>query len=189
MLAEEGRHATTVPFSSSLCHRPNHRPNTRNQAPFCQKTLVRWRWLLNLSSRFYPPPADAPSTALFSTCSIVLCRCTTNCYKRTNNHEQPQTTNHLQESEKNRKLNDLLDALDFNQVVIFVSKVARANELDRLLQECNFPSVCIHSGMTQDERITRYKDFKARGYADNTRGYLASERARARTDQLEVQAY
>jgi ATP-dependent RNA helicase UAP56/SUB2 len=66
----------------------------------------------------------------------------------------------LQEAEKNRKLNDLLDALDFNQVVIFVSKVARATELDRLLCECNFPSVCIHSGMTQDERITRYKDFK-----------------------------
>ena len=86
----------------------------------------------------------------------------------------------LQEAEKNRKLNDLLDALDFNQVVIFVSKVARANELDRLLQECNFPSMCIHSGMGQDERcaargraffaalltlpslrsIRRYKDFK-----------------------------
>jgi len=66
----------------------------------------------------------------------------------------------LTEAEKNRKLNDLLDALDFNQVVIFVSKVARANELDRLLQECNFPSMCIHSGMGQDERIQRYKDFK-----------------------------
>merc|ERR1711927_77997 len=66
----------------------------------------------------------------------------------------------LQEAEKNRKLKDLLDALDFNQVVIFVSKVARATELDRLLCECNFPSVCIHSGMTQEERITRYKDFK-----------------------------
>merc|ERR1739848_787891 len=50
----------------------------------------------------------------------------------------------LQEAEKNRKLNDLLDALDFNQVVIFVSKVARATELDRLLTECNFPSACIH---------------------------------------------
>merc|ERR1712157_225104 len=66
----------------------------------------------------------------------------------------------LQEAEKNRKLNDLLDALDFNQVVIFVSKVARATELDRLLTECNFPSVCIHSGMGQEERISRYKDFK-----------------------------
>merc|ERR1719261_1297949 len=66
----------------------------------------------------------------------------------------------LQEAEKNRKLNDLLDALDFNQVVIFVSKVARAMELDRLLTECNFPSVCIHSGMGQEERISKYKSFK-----------------------------
>lgn len=40
---------------------------------------------------------------------------------------------HLTEAEKNRKLNDLLDALEFNQVVVFVSKVARANELNRYL--------------------------------------------------------
>jgi ATP-dependent RNA helicase UAP56/SUB2 len=66
----------------------------------------------------------------------------------------------LKENEKNRKLNDLLDALEFNQVVIFVNKVKRATELDKLLQECNFPSVCIHSGITQEERIQRYKSFK-----------------------------
>ncbi|GAX10444.1 ATP-dependent RNA helicase UAP56/SUB2 [Fistulifera solaris] len=66
----------------------------------------------------------------------------------------------LAEAEKNRKLNDLLDALEFNQVVIFVSKVARAKELNRLLTECNFPSICIHAGMKQDERITKYKSFK-----------------------------
>jgi len=66
----------------------------------------------------------------------------------------------LAEAEKNRKLNDLLDALEFNQVVIFVSKVARANELNRLLTECNFPSICIHAGMKQDERIAKYKSFK-----------------------------
>ena len=66
----------------------------------------------------------------------------------------------LQESEKNRKLNDLLDALEFNQVVIFVSKVARAKELNRLLTECNFPSICIHAGMKQEERISQYKSFK-----------------------------
>lgn len=57
-------------------------------------------------------------------------------------------------------MNDLLDALEFNQVVIFVSKVARANELNRLLDDCNFPSICIHSGMKQEERIARYKSFK-----------------------------
>jgi ATP-dependent RNA helicase UAP56/SUB2 len=58
----------------------------------------------------------------------------------------------LEEKEKNRKLNDLLDALDFNQVVIFVKSVSRAAELNKLLVECNFPSICIHSGLTQEER-------------------------------------
>ncbi|KAL8501844.1 hypothetical protein ACS0TY_021092 [Phlomoides rotata] len=66
----------------------------------------------------------------------------------------------LSEMEKNRKLNDLLDALDFNQVVIFVKSVTRAAELNKLLVECNFPSICIHSGMSQEERLTRYKGFK-----------------------------
>mmetsp|Transcript_79804 Transcript_79804/g.156514 ORF Transcript_79804/g.156514 Transcript_79804/m.156514 type:complete len:427 (+) Transcript_79804:118-1398(+) len=66
----------------------------------------------------------------------------------------------LAEAEKNRKLNDLLDALEFNQVVIFVSKVARAKELNRLLTDCNFPSICIHAGMKQEERIAKYKNFK-----------------------------
>ncbi|XP_059069799.1 DEAD-box ATP-dependent RNA helicase 15 isoform X1 [Cryptomeria japonica] len=66
----------------------------------------------------------------------------------------------LSESEKNRKLNDLMDALDFNQVVIFVRSVSRAAELNKLLVECNFPSICIHSGMSQEERLTRYKNFK-----------------------------
>lgn len=66
----------------------------------------------------------------------------------------------LQENEKNRKLIDLLDALEFNQVCIFVKSVARANELNKLLTECNFPSICIHSGMAQEERIARYKSFK-----------------------------
>uniref|UniRef100_M4E3F9 RNA helicase n=1 Tax=Brassica campestris TaxID=3711 RepID=M4E3F9_BRACM len=66
----------------------------------------------------------------------------------------------LGEMEKNRKLNDLLDALDFNQVVIFVKSVSRARELNKLLIECNFPSICIHSGMSQEERLTHYKSFK-----------------------------
>merc|ERR1719164_270253 len=55
----------------------------------------------------------------------------------------------LAENEKNRKLNELLDALEFNQVVIFVKSVQRAIQLDKLLQECNFPSVAIHGSMKQ----------------------------------------
>merc|ERR1712137_939729 len=66
----------------------------------------------------------------------------------------------LSEKEKNRKLNDFLDALEFNQVVIFVKSVQRAIALDKLLVECNFPSIAIHSGLDQDERINRYKQFK-----------------------------
>ena len=38
------------------------------------------------------------------------------------------------------------------QVVIFVKSVARAKELNKLLVECNFPSICIHSAQKQDER-------------------------------------
>merc|ERR1712139_43410 len=66
----------------------------------------------------------------------------------------------LTEKEKNRKLNDLLDALEFNQVVIFVKSVQRSIALDKLLVECSFPSLSIHSGLKQEERIQRYKQFK-----------------------------
>jgi ATP-dependent RNA helicase UAP56/SUB2 len=66
----------------------------------------------------------------------------------------------LEESEKTKKLIDLLDSLEFNQVVIFVKSVSRAIALDKLLVECNFPSVAIHSALEQKERIERYKLFK-----------------------------
>ncbi|KAJ3160876.1 hypothetical protein HDU86_008237 [Geranomyces michiganensis] len=66
----------------------------------------------------------------------------------------------LSENEKNRKLNELLDSLEFNQVCIFVKSVSRATELNKLLNECNFPSITIHSQMPQEERIARYKSFK-----------------------------
>jgi len=66
----------------------------------------------------------------------------------------------LQENEKNRKLVDLLDALDFNQVVIFVRSVQRAIELNKLLSDCNFPAICIHGSMKQEDRIEKYRKFK-----------------------------
>jgi len=66
----------------------------------------------------------------------------------------------LSEKEKNRKLTELLDSLEFNQVVIFVGKVQRATQLNELLAENNFPSMCIHSRMKQDERIRLYNEFK-----------------------------
>jgi len=67
----------------------------------------------------------------------------------------------LTDAQKNRKLNDLLDALEFNQVVIFVKSVQRSTALAELLRDCSFPAVYIHSGMSQPERINVYQEFKA----------------------------
>merc|ERR1712019_115128 len=66
----------------------------------------------------------------------------------------------LKESEKNRKLFDLLDALEFNQVVIFVKSVQRCIALNQLLKDQNFPSIDIHRSMNQKERLQRYQLFK-----------------------------
>jgi ATP-dependent RNA helicase UAP56/SUB2 len=75
-------------------------------------------------------------------------------------HGLQQYSIRLSEGEKNRKLNELLDTLEFNQVIIFVKSTLRATELDKLLRECNFPSIAVHSGISQEERIKRYKEFK-----------------------------
>jgi len=66
----------------------------------------------------------------------------------------------LTDAEKNRKLFDLLDSLEFNQVVIFVSAVNRCKALSKLLSDQNFPSISIHRGLKQQERLARYKQFK-----------------------------
>lgn len=67
-------------------------------------------------------------------------------------HGLQQHKVNLKEDEKNRKLVDLLDLLEFNQVVIFVNKAARARELNKLLEDINFPSIAIYGTMTQEER-------------------------------------
>eukprot|EP01056_Protomagalhaensia_sp_Gyna25_P005687 Protomagalhaensia_sp_Gyna_25__5686@NODE_808_length_2572_cov_295_326490_g636_i0_p1_GENE_NODE_808_length_2572_cov_295_326490_g636_i0NODE_808_length_2572_cov_295_326490_g636_i0_p1_ORF_typecomplete_len458_score85_52DEAD/PF00270_29/1e39Helicase_C/PF00271_31/5_5e02Helicase_C/PF00271_31/1_1e03Helicase_C/PF00271_31/1_2e28ResIII/PF04851_15/4_9e14ERCC3_RAD25_C/PF16203_5/3_4e03ERCC3_RAD25_C/PF16203_5/2_8e07UTP25/PF06862_12/6e06CMS1/PF14617_6/4_1e05AAA_19/PF13245_6/0_0015NACHT/PF05729_12/0_00058NACHT/PF0572 len=66
----------------------------------------------------------------------------------------------LSEAQKNRQLSDLLDKLEFNQVIIFVKSVQRAIALDTLLRECAFPSIAIHAGLNQQERIEHYQKFK-----------------------------
>ncbi|OAD58010.1 ATP-dependent RNA helicase WM6 [Eufriesea mexicana] len=66
----------------------------------------------------------------------------------------------LKENEKNKKLFELLDVLEFNQVVIFVKSVQRCMALAQLLTEQNFPAIGIHRGMTQEERLSRYQQFK-----------------------------
>lgn len=66
----------------------------------------------------------------------------------------------LKEPEKNRKLVNLLDALEFNQLVIFVKSVSRAETLRRILVDCSFPAAHLTSGMPQVERIETYQKFK-----------------------------
>ncbi|ELK26388.1 ATP-dependent RNA helicase DDX39A [Myotis davidii] len=66
----------------------------------------------------------------------------------------------LKDSEKNCKLFDLLDVLEFNQVVIFVRLVQCCMALAQLLVEENFPAIAIHKAMAQEERLSRYQQFK-----------------------------
>ncbi|CAH4030651.1 ATP-dependent RNA helicase WM6 [Pieris brassicae] len=66
----------------------------------------------------------------------------------------------LKENEKNKKLFELLDVLEFNQVVIFVKSVQRCIALAQLLTDQNFPAIGIHRNMSQDERLSRYQQFK-----------------------------
>ncbi|TID30486.1 hypothetical protein CANINC_000839 [Pichia inconspicua] len=66
----------------------------------------------------------------------------------------------LPEEKKNVQLAKLLDTLEFNQVIIFVKSTKRATALNQLLVDSNFPSIVVHSGIPQEERIQRYKLFK-----------------------------
>jgi ATP-dependent RNA helicase UAP56/SUB2 len=58
----------------------------------------------------------------------------------------------LEESQKTRKLTDLMDILDFNQVIIFVRDKKRAHSLNKILQESKFPSIELHSDMEATDR-------------------------------------
>merc|ERR1711992_17882 len=75
-------------------------------------------------------------------------------------HGLQQHYNKLKDPEKNRKLFELLDVLEFNQVVIFVKSVQRCTALAQLLIEQNFPTIAIHRGMNKEERLSRYQQFK-----------------------------
>lgn len=67
----------------------------------------------------------------------------------------------LPEKDKTAKLVNILNGLQYNQVVIFVRTVPRAKQLNELLsKDLGHPSICIHSSMSQDERIKNYTEFK-----------------------------
>lgn len=58
----------------------------------------------------------------------------------------------LEETQKTRKLTDLMDILEFNQVIIFVRDKRRCHSLNKILQESKFPSIELHSDMDATDR-------------------------------------
>jgi superfamily II DNA/RNA helicase len=71
----------------------------------------------------------------------------------------------LKEEEKNTKLFNILDSIQFNQVIIFVNSILRCEALSDMLNKNNFPSIAIHADLPQDERIKLFdlfKEFKKR---------------------------
>jgi len=65
-----------------------------------------------------------------------------------------------EEKQKNRKLVDLLDNIDFNQVIIFVKSRDRAEALAKILNTGQFPTAYIHGRMEQSARIRIFEEFK-----------------------------
>ena len=66
----------------------------------------------------------------------------------------------LKEDEKNKKLFDVLDAVKFNQVIIFVNSIPRCEALSDILTKNCFPSIAIHADLPQEERIRKFDTFK-----------------------------
>jgi len=66
----------------------------------------------------------------------------------------------IDENHKITKLMDILDKLDFNQVIIFVKSVSRCTTLAGVLEKANFPTEFIHARLKQTERNKRFQDFK-----------------------------
>lgn len=66
----------------------------------------------------------------------------------------------LLEREKIRTLFDILDNVEFNQVVIFVRTIPRAKMLCNVMNEGNFPAITIHGDLQQSERTQLFKQMK-----------------------------
>jgi ATP-dependent RNA helicase UAP56/SUB2 len=55
---------------------------------------------------------------------------------------------------------DILDNVQFNQVIIFVNSIIRCETLSEMLTLHNFPSIAIHASLPQEERIKLFDLFK-----------------------------
>lgn len=73
----------------------------------------------------------------------------------------------LSESEKNAKLVEILDDVQFNQCIIFVDSIDRADKLNAMLREATFPSAALHGqvrgsdGSRKNARAEKFNEFKS----------------------------
>lgn len=70
----------------------------------------------------------------------------------------------LDDNQKTRKLIQLLDDLDFNQVIIFTKHVKYAEKLNEIIQAEKFPSIVCTSAMPTEKRLRVYNQFKEGKY-------------------------
>lgn len=66
----------------------------------------------------------------------------------------------LDENAKTKKLIELLDDLEFNQVIVFTKAQARAQKLNEIIQREKFPSVACFRSLPQEQRLKIYQGFK-----------------------------
>jgi len=66
----------------------------------------------------------------------------------------------LEENKKILKLVELLDNLDFNQVIIFTGEQKYAEKLCEVINREGFPAIACYSKMEQEKRIEVYNQFK-----------------------------
>ena len=64
------------------------------------------------------------------------------------------------EEQKYETLKDLFNLLSINQTIIYCNSIKRVEFLYNSLLSDNFPVICIHSGMSKDERNHAYNSFK-----------------------------
>ena len=67
----------------------------------------------------------------------------------------------ISEKDKLRHVFKLLTTIEFKQAMVFVNTINRCNALFDLFLKLNLSAVKIHSGMTQNQRLTAYETFKA----------------------------
>ncbi|XP_068141441.1 ATP-dependent RNA helicase WM6-like [Drosophila tropicalis] len=71
-----------------------------------------------------------------------------------------QHSDHVEESEKSKRLFYLLEILEFNQVVIFVETVPQCLTLVQQLINLNFPAVALHGQLERNELLHNFHKFR-----------------------------